>query len=413
MTGPAMSDSSPVHKPSDRPKEGVMVAAPWPVVSQGGVNGVIANLLDEMSKAGVYQPVLIEKDWDQRRLAWSTTRGFPSSLLRFRQPMEDGPALSAARGRLMFLASLPGAMLRLSRVVKQHNIRFINIHYPGLSATVFIDMKRFGLFKGKIILTLHNSDVRDGFGLQGTALDRWKRILREADVIIVVSQQLGKELLGHFPELTTAIRVAYNGVDIAKFEKPQRAPTSEIPRAGPLKILSVASFHYRKGLDVLIKALGQIRAASPELSTRLLIAGQNGEDLEAFRQLAKDHQVADIVDWHADVPYEDIPALLQDSDLFVLASRNEGFPLALLEAGAAGLPVIATRVGGVPEIIVDGETGLLVPVDDVSALAAAISRLLNDSQEADRLADSLQRLIKDRFTWQSMYHEYDRIMQQA
>jgi glycosyltransferase involved in cell wall biosynthesis len=98
----------------------------------------------------------------------------------------------------------------------------------------------------------------------------------------------------------------------------------------------------------------------------------------------------------------DVGSLLARSDVFVLASRSEGLPLSILEAMAAGLPVVASRVGGVPELVVDGETGLLVPAGDPELLAAAVGRLLDDATLRRRLGEAGRARVRERFDLDSV-----------
>jgi glycosyltransferase involved in cell wall biosynthesis len=106
------------------------------------------------------------------------------------------------------------------------------------------------------------------------------------------------------------------------------------------------------------------------------------------------------------VPHEQIPGFLAGAELFVLPSRREGFPMVLLEAGAAGATVVAASCIGVPEIIADGVTGRLVPVDDAEALADAITALLSDPEERARMGRSLHQLVARDFSWTRAYSQY-------
>jgi glycosyltransferase involved in cell wall biosynthesis len=101
----------------------------------------------------------------------------------------------------------------------------------------------------------------------------------------------------------------------------------------------------------------------------------------------------------------DIPALLRTADVFVLSSRWEGLPLAIIEAMMSGLPVVGTRVGGVAEVMVDGETGLLVPPKDPEALASALNRLLEDAGLRRQMGEAGRRRALDRFTEARMLAE--------
>jgi glycosyltransferase involved in cell wall biosynthesis len=104
-----------------------------------------------------------------------------------------------------------------------------------------------------------------------------------------------------------------------------------------------------------------------------------------------------------------VPQLLAESDVFVLSSRSEGFPVSILEAMAAGLPVVASDVGGVSEAVVDDETGLLVPPGDAAALAAALERLARDPDLAARLGDAGFRRLRERFSWDAILKRWEQV----
>jgi glycosyltransferase involved in cell wall biosynthesis len=105
----------------------------------------------------------------------------------------------------------------------------------------------------------------------------------------------------------------------------------------------------------------------------------------------------------------DVPALLRQARVSVLSSVSEGVPLTVLEAMASGLPVAATAVGGIPEVVIDGATGLLVPPRDPAALASALLRLHRDDELARRLGDAGRRTALERFDVRDMVESYERL----
>ncbi len=163
-----------------------------------------------------------------------------------------------------------------------------------------------------------------------------------------------------------------NGVDL-----PPRPVPSETP-AGR-RVLTVAHLRRQKGIDVLLRAIPTVLKACPDARFTIVGAGDPGP----YRGQASSLGIGEAVRFHE--PVEDVGPLLSDADLFVLPSRWEGCPNAVLEAMAAGLPVVGTAVGGTPELVSDGETGHLVPPESPSALAIRIVDLLRSPEQARAL----------------------------
>jgi glycosyltransferase involved in cell wall biosynthesis len=175
--------------------------------------------------------------------------------------------------------------------------------------------------------------------------------------------------------------------------------------AGPLTtILTVANLRREKAHEVLFDAIARIAPRHP--SIRLRVAG-DGPRAAELRALAASLGIADRVTFlgHRD----DVPTLLAEADLFVLPSRSEAFPNSVVEAMASGLPVVASGVGGLLELVEPGRTGLLVAPDDPAALADAIDTLADDPARARALGDRAQRTITEHYSFDRMVRAFENL----
>ncbi len=169
-------------------------------------------------------------------------------------------------------------------------------------------------------------------------------------------------------------------------------------------LLTVAALIHRKGVDVLLAALG--RLASEGLFPVLWIAGE-GPQRASLERDVRYHQLEGQVRFLGH--RTDVPDLLAACDCFVLPSRQEGLGVAALEAMALGRPAIVTRVGGLAETVVDGQTGLVVPPEDPVALKDALVRLLRDAELRERLGAGGLRRIDEGFRADQLVNAYERV----
>ncbi|WP_437336729.1 glycosyltransferase family 4 protein [Sorangium sp. So ce394] len=217
------------------------------------------------------------------------------------------------------------------------------------------------------------------------------------------------------------ISVIHNGIDITPARRtreevraelgfgadppPAQSPEPAGSPGGAFVGIMPAAFHPVKAHDVLLRALARLRDRGVPVT--VLIVG-DGDERDRIHGLARELGIhgkeARFLGFR-----KDVPDLLLAADFFVLPSRDEGLPLAVLEAMARSLPVVVTPVGGVPEVVRSEEHGLLVPVDDPDALAAAIERLARDPALRRRLGEAGHARVRDDFSFEKMTRKYEQL----
>jgi len=213
----------------------------------------------------------------------------------------------------------------------------------------------------------------------------------------VVANSQGLAALARQSAGQTPIRMIPNGVDTARF-----TPAESREEGGPVRLVFVGRVVHQKGLDVLLSALAKLPS---EADYALTIVG-DGPLRGALTEQAASLGVLPRLRFAGWAGREEMPELLRRADLFVFPSRDEGMPNAVLEAMAAGLPVVATRISGNEEVVADGETGLLVPPDDPDALAGALAGLLADAALRRQLGAAGRARVCREYSWQSVAERY-------
>lgn len=300
------------------------------------------------------------------------------------------------------------AAARLARLLRREQYDLVHAH--GFKASL---PGRLGaaLAGVPVVYTVHNFVLEAGGGFRRQAYLWSERILAPlTGRYIAVSEALRRDLMVRASLPGGRIAVVYNSVPPHCPAPPETSDRLRrelgLPQ-GTRAVLCAARLVRDKGVDVLLRAIAVLeetsRVGDPLPPFRLLVAGDGPLDrelLELASQLGLGERVT-FLGHRADVS-----ALLDVADVVVVPSRAEGASLFLLEALAAGRPVVATGAGGIVEAVTDGENGLLVPVDDPLALAAAIRRLLTDRPLAARLAKAAReagaRFTADRMLRQTL-----------
>ncbi|MCC6613370.1 MAG: glycosyltransferase family 4 protein [Anaerolineae bacterium] len=267
--------------------------------------------------------------------------------------------------------------------------------------------------------------------------------LQEADLILAVSRSVTQALRDRFPEYADRCETLYNGVDAARFRDMHlnhAKPDPEYPR-----LLFVGRISPEKGVHVLIDAFARLAEKHPRAELDLvggissvgyhyIIPMSDDPNVQALStfyhpvtkrdrykgaldQLVPDH-IRDRIHFHGQIPNSRLEEYLRKATAFVFPSVwEEPFSIALIEGQASGVPVVATRAGGNLELMVDGETGLLVERNNADALADALERLIADPALGERLGKAAQARIKDLFTWdqcaENLLNYYAALLEQA
>lgn len=314
----------------------------------------------EIAAPVTYLPEYLRDDPVRVRAAWKTCSAWPTwamAVSLFEADYRRDPTVNRVRrfGQAVVLAAeLPATVTRL------------HAHFLHTPASV---TRYAAALKGlPWSVSAHAKDIWTS--------PEWEKREKLADCgFAVTCTQTNAE---HLSALAPAGRVArvYHGLDLSRFPPPpERQALNKVP-----VILSVGRAVTKKGYPVLLDALALLT-----LPWRFIHIG-GGSQLDALRQQANDLGIADRVQWLGPQPQQAVIAACREADLFVLASRiaddgdRDGLPNVLVEAQSQNLPVVATDVSAIPELIRHGHNGLLVPPDDATAMAAALQTMLQDGE---------------------------------
>jgi glycosyltransferase involved in cell wall biosynthesis len=228
-----------------------------------------------------------------------------------------------------------------------------------------------------------------------------KKLMKRSDALIAVSKYTVDELTELYGINEEKIHVIYNGVDINKFKpRPDRA---ELRREFGLEeeqkiVLFVGRLYHRKGLEILLNSIPPVLQEFKDVKFAISGTGFKKKE-ERLRKLAKELDIEDHVAFLGYVSDEKLPNIYAASDIFVLPAIYENFPFAILEAQATGLPVISTKVGGIPEFLVDKQNGFLIDPGDSTQLTQRVLALLQDPKLAKEMGDRGRKLIEEKLSW--------------
>jgi glycosyltransferase involved in cell wall biosynthesis len=278
------------------------------------------------------------------------------------------------------------------------------IHAHGYKADVYVYLAMRGS-RTPLVSTCHTWYDDDLLLWMYGVADRL--VLRRYKTVIAVSEEVKQRLIdsGVSPGRIQFIR---NGIDLRPFDAAVPSLRALGTAPGTLLVGWVGRLTRDKGPDILLRAVAKVHSEFPD--ARFILVGEGPYRTEIER-LISELGIGDSVQLQG--RRMDMPAVYASFDMMVSSSRREGLPMAILEGMASGLPWVATSVGAVPIVVRDGQTGVLVPPDNVEMLAKSLARMMRNTEERARMGIAARRLTESEFSAERMTEEYLRVYHAA
>lgn len=241
-----------------------------------------------------------------------------------------------------------------------------------------------------LVVSVWGTDVEEAIARRFTVGPIVRRALKKARVVTAPSRFLLERTAAFEPSIRRRLRLIPFGVNLPDIPAEKTRGDSD----AAVRIIFAKSFLPHYAPELTLAAFAAARKECPRLSLTMLGGGPMRGELEAQ---AAALGVASAVDFHGRVEPDESIRRIAASDIMVMPSRRESFGVAAVEAAACGVPVIATEIGGIPEVVADGESGILIPVDDCRALTRAILRLANDPDLATAMGKAGRAIVRERF----------------
>jgi glycosyltransferase involved in cell wall biosynthesis len=300
------------------------------------------------------------------------------------------------------------SIIRLARLLRREKVALLHAHQ--YTPFFYAQMARWLGRRIPVLFTEHGRHFPD--------YPRRKRILanrlllRRHDRVAAVGKSVRQAVIANEGIPAERVEVIYNGINLQAFGKatPDRDATRREMGAGveDLVVIQVARLDYLKDHPTAIRTLEHV--AARHSAVRLVLVGE-GPEREKIENEIRQRRLTELVRLLG--LRTDVPRLVQAADVFLLTSISEGIPLTMIEAMAAGKPVISTRVGGIEEIVVEGETGLLAPAGDDNALAEHLLCLAQDAARRRRMGQAGCQRAYALFSEEQMHASYRRLYEEV
>ncbi|MFV9631150.1 MAG: glycosyltransferase family 4 protein [Methanosarcinales archaeon] len=319
-----------------------------------------------------------------------------------KESMEEGFYVHRIFWRKIRFAGVISFWTKVFLVLRKVNPDMIHVQSIEMCIPAFIAKK---LMRKPYVVWGQGSDVY----LPGKFIKSIsKLVLKSANKVIALTDDMKKEMQ---KICSRDVSVIPNGIDLSSFEDLSRKEArSRLQIKDDEKvILFVGTLRPVKGIRYLIEAMRLIKDKNE--STKLFLVG-DGEEREYLKNLVKGLILEECVRFIGKVPNEKVPECMVASDVFVLPSLSEGFPVVILEAMASGLPIIATKVTGLLEIVKDGKNGILVESKSPDEIAEKVLLILGDDELRERISENNRKEAK-RYSWDSAVDKLEEIYQKS
>ena len=325
------------------------------------------------------------------------TRGYvttPGQILADLFKEAGYPVISSSShlNRYLRLADIVSVLFRERRHI---DILLLNV-YSGLSFVVEDIASRIAQhFDCPMIMYLHGGAMPEFM----ESFPRWSsRVLKRADFLIAPSEFLVRALSQHGLQA----RIIPNVIELEAY--PFRKRSQLRPR-----LFWMRSFHSIYNPEMALRVLARLRMKFPDAT--LVMAGQDKGLLGAMKRLARELGVEEALRFPGFLDPAAKVCEYAAADIFINTNRIDNMPVAVLEAGAMGLPIVSTKVGGITDLLTDGQTGLIVPDGDAEAMAQAIAHLIADPQLAERISENGRKLV-ERCSWACVRPQWENLFEE-
>lgn len=372
----------------------VIVVTPWYGGNEGGVAVVTESLVRSLVDAGVPCAVIqmMADGWKPQTRLGNAGEKIVSVCVRD-QTQASG------------LVSKVGARIRdilATRALKSllpTDGRGCVVHFHYAVAEYDLFVKLCTRWRIPMVSTFHGSDIVVNMGDARNRSVTRERVTRSF-AVTTVSEALRQTTLALFPEIADHAYVVHNAVPPSFIDAAAVAP---FPPSRDLDVLFVGNLVALKGVDVLIRAWASVLTEAPQ--ARLTIAG-HGPLANELPELANSLGIGHAIKFVGRQSRAELPVLYRRARVLAVPSRTEALGVVILEGQLSGAAIVASNVGGIPEVVKHGETGLLVPADNPELLARALLELLNNAEYRDSLAAAGTKQVEELFTAEHIGDQY-------